>query len=167
MYIYSFRYVYLLETQTHHRRHLTQQSKWNKKPVMYHILLLHAFPTTPISRQHHEQGFQRCYEEGCRGQCYTKFTQPKVARGKTAFPSAPQLQKQLGVRYDYDGEVEKDGVKCHKYQLQPNAGSEIPSSIQRWREKNGGTHAVMASVYVKKMAARRMLERLWKRPTTV
>jgi hypothetical protein len=113
------------------------------------------------------KAFKDVTKKAVEGNAYTKFTQPKVARGKTAFPSAPQLQKQLGVRYDYDGEVEKDGVKCHKYQLQPNAGSEIPSSIQRWREKNGGTHAVMASVYVKKMAARRMLERLWKRPTTV
>lgn len=37
----------------------------------------------------------------------------------------------------------------HKFQLQANAGS-IPSSIARWRDTNGGTHAVMATVYVKK-----------------
>lgn len=81
---------------------------------------------------------------------YTKFTHPKVSRGKTAFPSGQQLQKQLGVRYDYDGEVKKDGVDCHKYNVQPNAGEDIPSSIKRWREDNGGTHKVMATVYVKK-----------------
>ena len=34
--------------------------------------------------------------------------------------------------------------------MQPNAGTKIPSSIKQWREKNGGTHAVMANVYVKK-----------------
>jgi hypothetical protein len=33
--------------------------------------------------------------------------------------------------------------------MQPNAGK-IPFSIQQWREKNGGTHAVMATALVKK-----------------
>ncbi|KAK0466504.1 hypothetical protein IW261DRAFT_1574576 [Armillaria novae-zelandiae] len=31
----------------------------------------------------------------------------------------------------------------------PNAGK-IPTSIKNWREANGGTHVVMADVYVKK-----------------
>ena len=31
-----------------------------------------------------------------------------------------------------------------------NAGGDIPSTIKNWRDANGGTHAVMANVYVKK-----------------
>lgn len=97
-----------------------------------------------------KKAFNNVNKKAMEGSNYTKFTQPKVSRGKTAFPSGTQLQKQLGVRYDYDGEVKKDGVECHKYNLQPNAGDDIPSSIKRWRQKNGGTHKVMATVYVKK-----------------
>jgi hypothetical protein len=33
--------------------------------------------------------------------------------------------------------------------MQPNAGK-TPFSIQQWREKNDGTHAVMATALVKK-----------------
>lgn len=35
------------------------------------------------------------------------------------------------------------------FQIQPNAGK-VPSTIREWREKNGGTHAVMGVMYVKK-----------------
>jgi hypothetical protein len=53
-----------------------------------------------------------------------------------------------GVRWDYDGEITKDdGNLYHKFQLQPNAGK-IPSSVKQWRENNGGTHAVMAVMYI-------------------
>lgn len=52
----------------------------------------------------------------------------------------------------------KGGVDCHKYNLQPNAGNEMPSSIKRWREKNGGTHAVMASVHVRKDGSKEDVE---------
>ena len=44
----------------------------------------------------------------------------------------------------------KDEVDCHKSNLQPNAGEDIPSAIKSWRQDNGGTHKVMATVYVKK-----------------
>lgn len=40
-------------------------------------------------------------------------------------------------------------LKYHKYQCKPNAGR-IPSSVREWREANGGTHAVMASILIKK-----------------
>ena len=33
--------------------------------------------------------------------------------------------------------------------MQPNAGK-IPSSIEEWKKKHGGTHAVMATALVKK-----------------
>jgi hypothetical protein len=106
-----------------------------------------------------QKAFKDVTKKAVEGNTYTKFTQPKISRGKTAFPSGPQLQKQLGVRYDYDGEVTKGGIDCHKYNLQPNAGNEVPSSIKRWREKNGGTHAVMASVYVKKDGSKEDVEK--------
>lgn len=61
----------------------------------------------------------------------------------------PNEQENVGVRYDYDGEVTcSDGV-YHKFQLQPNAGK-IPSAFKSWREEHHGTHAVMANVLVKK-----------------
>ncbi|CAK3787534.1 Hypothetical predicted protein [Lecanosticta acicola] len=82
-----------------------------------------------------QKTFKNVTKKAVEGNNYTKFTHPK---------------KQMGVRYDYDGEVKKDGVDCHKYNLQPNAGDDIPSSIKRWRKDNGGTHEVMAVVYVKK-----------------
>lgn len=49
----------------------------------------------------------------------------------------------------YDGVVTEGGVEYHKYQCQPNAGK-VPSSVREWREKNGGTHAVITPVLVKK-----------------
>ena len=65
----------------------------------------------------------------------------------TAFPKTPAQQERFGVRYDYDGEITgEDGTTYHK---QPNAGK-TPTSIKRWKEKEGGTHAVMANVFVKK-----------------
>ena len=82
---------------------------------------------------------------------WKKFTNPTVLRGKTTYPKTEADKEKIGVRWDYDGEVKKsDGLTYHKFQMQPNAGTKIPSSIKQWREKNGGTHAVMANVYVKK-----------------
>ncbi|KAM5467496.1 hypothetical protein MauCBS54593_005467 [Microsporum audouinii] len=79
-----------------------------------------------------------------------KFFEPTVARGKTVWPKTPADLLRFGVRWDYDGVITKsDGKEYHKYQLQPNAGK-IPSSIKEWRDKNGGTHAVMAIMYIPK-----------------
>jgi hypothetical protein len=80
---------------------------------------------------------------------WKKLANPTISRGKTAFPKSQKDQERLGVRLDYDGEVTKQGVQYHKYQIQPNAGK-VPTSIEQWRKKNGGTHAVMGSIYVKK-----------------
>jgi hypothetical protein len=82
---------------------------------------------------------------------WKKFANPTVNRGKTVFPKLPKDQENLGWRWDYDGELTKDGVVYHKFNCQPNAGK-IPTSIKQWREKNGGTHAVIGSVLVKKDA---------------
>lgn len=78
-----------------------------------------------------------------------KFTNVSVNRGKTAYPKAPKELENLGIRWDFDGEVVRDGVLYNKFQVQPNAGK-VPSTIRDWREKNGGTHAVMGTMYVKK-----------------
>jgi hypothetical protein len=84
---------------------------------------------------------------------WKKLATPTVSRGKTAWPkSQPELER-YGVRFDYDGEVEHDGQKFHKYQLQPNAGK-IPASIEDWRNKNGGTHGVMTSIMVRQDATK-------------
>ncbi|KAN0118954.1 hypothetical protein V8E52_004726 [Russula decolorans] len=84
------------------------------------------------------------------GNVWKKFSSPSVARGKTVFPQKSAEQERFGVRWDYDKEVTTtDGKVYHKFQLQPNAGK-VPSTIKKWREENGGTHGVMADVFVKK-----------------
>ena len=81
---------------------------------------------------------------------WKKLARPTVGRGSTAYPKDPAEQQRLGVRYDYDGEITRDGTVYHKFQMQPNAGNDIPSTIKKWRDANGGTHAVMTKVFVKK-----------------
>jgi hypothetical protein len=82
---------------------------------------------------------------------WKKLASPTVGRGLTAYPKDSAEQQRLGVRYDYDGEMTgEDGTVYHKFQMQPNAGNDIPSTIKKWRDASGGTHAVMAKVLVKK-----------------
>lgn len=76
-----------------------------------------------------------------------KFFKPTAARGKTVWPKNPADLLRYGIRWDYDGIVTHNGVDCHRYQLQPNAGK-IPSTIKDWRDKNGGTHAVIAVMHI-------------------
>lgn len=78
-----------------------------------------------------------------------KFTNVSVGRGKTAFPKAPKQLENLGLRFDFDGEVQRNGITYNKFQVQPNAGK-VNSTIRAWKEKNGGSHAVMGVMYVKK-----------------
>lgn len=92
------------------------------------------------------------------GNAWQKFSNPTAGRGKTVFPKKDSEQEQLGVRWDYDGEItSEEGTIYHKFQLQPNAGN-VPSTIKRWREANGGTHAVMADVLVKKDGTKKDVE---------
>jgi hypothetical protein len=51
---------------------------------------------------------------------WKKLATPTVSRGKTAWPKSQPKLERYGVRFDYDGEVERDGQKVQKYQLQPN-----------------------------------------------
>ncbi len=84
------------------------------------------------------------------GNGWRKLANPTVARGKTVFPQKPIDQQRYGVRFDYDGVVTKDGNRYHKYQIQPNSGDGIPSTIKSWKNAHGGTHSVMTNVFVKK-----------------
>jgi len=94
---------------------------------------------------------QKVQDTVVSGNSWKKLARPSVGRGKTAFPKDPAEQKRLGVRYDYDGEIAgEDGTVYHKFQMQANQGNDIPSTIKNWRQANGGTHAVMANVLVKK-----------------
>lgn len=61
----------------------------------------------------------------------------------------------------HDDEVNKADGTYHKFQLQPNAGK-VPSSIKQWRDVNGGTHAVMATSYVKKDGTKEDVEKALK-----
>lgn len=75
-----------------------------------------------------------------------KFFFLTASRGKTVWPKTSAcrlvaLWSTMGLRRYCDKE---DGKGYHKYQLQPNTGK-IPSSIKQWRDKNGGTHAVMTT----------------------
>lgn len=88
--------------------------------------------------------------EALKGNTYQKFANPSAARGKTAYPKTPAEQEKWGIRFDYDMEINKDGMDYHLFKMQPNAGK-IPSSIKAWRDRNG-TDAVMATVLVKKGA---------------
>lgn len=83
------------------------------------------------------------------GNTWKKFANVSVSRGQTVFPKSKADQERLGVRWDYDGEVTKSDGVYHKLQMQPNAGK-VPSSIEEWKRKHGGTHAVMATALVKK-----------------
>lgn len=79
-----------------------------------------------------------------------KFFNPTADRGKTVWPKSQADLLRYGVRWDYDGVITReDGKEYHKYQLQPNAGK-IPSTIKEWRDRNGGTHAVMATMYIER-----------------
>ncbi|KAK2808377.1 hypothetical protein FQN50_004762 [Emmonsiellopsis sp. PD_5] len=78
-----------------------------------------------------------------------KFTSVTVSRGGTTYPKAPADLLRLGIRWDFDGEITIGGILYNKFQVQPNVGK-VPPSVSEWRKKNGGTHAVMGTMLVKK-----------------
>ncbi|KAI2968461.1 hypothetical protein CBS147323_4246 [Aspergillus niger] len=84
---------------------------------------------------------------------WEKLANPTVDRGRTQWPKSDSDLENHGVRFDYDGIIEENGVKYHKYQVQPNAGK-IPSSWKDWRDKHGGTHAVIGTVKIKEDATK-------------
>lgn len=80
---------------------------------------------------------------------WKKLVNPKVERGKTAWPKSQADLLRFGIRFDYDGIVTVNGKEFHKYQCQPNAGK-IDSSLQKWKKQHGGTHATITSILIKK-----------------
>ncbi|KAL5523378.1 hypothetical protein ACEPAF_1645 [Sanghuangporus sanghuang] len=82
---------------------------------------------------------------------WKKLARPTVGRGLTAYPKGPGEQQRLGVHHEYDSKMSgENGTVYHKFQMRPNAGNDIPSTIKNWRDANGGTHAIMANMLVKK-----------------
>lgn len=104
-----------------------------------------------------QKTLKNAVSKAVEGNTWKKFTNPSAGRGKTAFPKGQAEQERVGVRWDYDGEVVKGDNTYHKFQMQPNAGK-VPSSIKRWREDHGGTHAVMATALVKKDGSKEEVE---------
>jgi hypothetical protein len=98
---------------------------------------------------------------GMLAEAAKKFTSVLVNLGKTAFPKAPKYLENLGIRWDFDGEVTQVGQVYNKFQIQPNAGK-ISSSIKDWRKKNGRTHAVMGTMYVKKGGSKGNVQKAFK-----
>ncbi|KAI1975377.1 hypothetical protein LOZ53_003930 [Ophidiomyces ophidiicola] len=82
------------------------------------------------------------------GNIWKKFVNPTVRCGQTIYP--PRInQEEVGIQYDYNGEIMKESVVYHKYNIQPNAGK-IKTAFKNWRDTNGDTHATMTSILVKK-----------------
>ncbi|KAK2768412.1 hypothetical protein FQN54_000267 [Arachnomyces sp. PD_36] len=97
-------------------------------------------------------------------QASKKFTSVTVNRGGTAYPKAMSDLQKLGFRWDFDGEVSIGGILYNKFQVQPNAGK-VPSSVSQWRKKNGGTHAVMGTMLVKKGGTEADVQEGWEKFT--
>ncbi|KAB8356451.1 hypothetical protein FH972_024034 [Carpinus fangiana] len=83
----------------------------------------------------------------CSGDGWKKLIRPTVPVHGTAWPKTqPELQK-YGIRFDYAGKFEKLNKTYHRFQAQVNAGK-IPASWEDWRKRNGGTHAIVATIEV-------------------
>lgn len=96
------------------------------------------------------RAYRGVVEKGIEGNTWKKkFSNPTASRGNTVWPKSQNDQESIGIRFDYDGEVSRSDGVYHKFQIQPNAGK-IPSTFKDWRDNHGGTHAVMASAFVKK-----------------
>ena len=90
--------------------------------------------------------------DALQGGASKKLTKVSVSEGKTSWPKTSADQQNYGVRFDFAGQTttlkDHPGEVFNKFQVQPNAGK-IPSTFKDWRDKNGGTHAVMGTMYVK------------------
>jgi hypothetical protein len=106
--------------------------------------------TTKLTIERMQNFLEDAFATVIENNAWKKLANPSASRGKTALPKKPADQQRPGIRFDYAGMIEKDGTEYHKYKMQANAGNDIPTSIKNWRKANGGTHAVMAEVFVKK-----------------
>ncbi|KAL8707351.1 MAG: hypothetical protein Q9220_007611 [cf. Caloplaca sp. 1 TL-2023] len=83
------------------------------------------------------------------GNRWKKFVRVSVNPGNTVWPKTPEELEAVGVCWDYVCEVTRTDGIYHKFKMQANKGK-IPQTIQEWAQKNGGTYAVMAVMFVKK-----------------
>ena len=79
---------------------------------------------------------------------WEKLANPTVSRGKTAFPKSQKEQERLGIRLYYDGGVTQMVSNTTNIRFSQMPKRPLPQ-IEQWKKKNGGTHAVMGSIYVK------------------
>lgn len=121
--------------------------------------------------------FSKVTTQCVQGGGWKKLVLPKVAPGLTSWP-APADQPAVGVRADFVREVivkeevtRKDeatqqdvvtfeDVIYNEFKVQPNHGK-ISSFFKNWRDANGGTHAVMATMLVKKGGEKADVEKAW------
>ena len=104
------------------------------------------------------------------GNGYKKLAFPTASRGGTAIPKSPTAIAKIGLRLDYDNDIEKgegdDKVKWHQYKLQVNAGDTIPNTFKQWRDAQpNGTHAIMARVEIRDGADKAEVEQALKDAT--
>ncbi|KAL8851641.1 MAG: hypothetical protein Q9221_003478 [Calogaya cf. arnoldii] len=98
--------------------------------------------------------FDHALSQNTSSGAWTNLAKVTVSPGRTAWPTSPRMKEAIGVRFDYKGEEVVKGkdnttTTYNLFNVQPNAGK-APASIINWRERNGGTHAVMAVARVKK-----------------
>ena len=132
------------ELSTH--KSIAFSNQFYEKPFLHQ----YSCKSCPVERIiNMSKAVKRATQAAMEGNAWKKFVDPTVNRGKTVFPKGQADQERLGVRWDYDGEVTKSDGIYHIYQMQPNGGK-VPSSIEEWKRKYGGTHTVMATALVKK-----------------
>ncbi|KAL8646017.1 MAG: hypothetical protein Q9226_007045 [Calogaya cf. arnoldii] len=98
--------------------------------------------------------FHHALSQNTSSGAWTKLAKVTVSPGRTAWPTSPRMKEAIGVRFDYKGEEVVKGkdnttTTYNLFNVQPKAGK-TPASIIDWRNRNGGTHAVMAVARVKK-----------------
>ena len=91
------------------------------------------------------------------GNYWEKFTK-EGASGRTVWPLNKADQEKFGFRFDYSRMLMENGVSYFLFKLQPNAGSKIPAALKAWREKNGGTHAVIKDIKIREGAPKEEVE---------
>lgn len=97
-----------------------------------------------------DKAFKSLTSELMSNNMWMKLVDMTVGRSLTAYLREAKMQLKLGVRFDFDKTItHEDGTEYNMFKLQANA-RKIPSTIQAWRDKNGGTHAVIATVLIKK-----------------
>lgn len=61
----------------------------------------------PLTEDKMQKILRAAANRAVEGNTWTKFTKPTVNRGKTVFPKTEADLEKFGVRWDYDGDVER------------------------------------------------------------